>query len=80
MTLTQLRSLIGCILKFKSFEYIIYEVNDKTLKYQVQNSELREIEINDFIENYIPKLKIYITEEEKSLVSINTYIIHYDLK
>ena len=36
-----------------------------------------QLNVLDFIEQYIPKLKIYLTEDESSLVTIDSYLQYY---
>lgn len=80
MTETQLRSLIGCILKFKVSEIIITDVSGYSVSYKNEINTVITMTISDFIKNYLPKLKIYINEDDESLVPIMQYLEHYDIK
>lgn len=80
MTETQLRSLIGCILKFKVSEIIITDVHEYSVSYKNEINTVITMTISDFIKNYLPKLKIYINEDDESLVPIMQYLEHYDIK
>lgn len=77
MTETQLKALVGCVLKFKSYDFVILEVKSNAVIY---NPNKTEIELDVFISSYIPKMKIYLTEDEESLVPIEQYLKHYDIK
>lgn len=87
MTKTQLEALVGCILKYKLKEIIILETLEDTLviKETAGTAELRSVQDkiitkHSFITLILPKFKIYLTEDENSLVSIEQYLEHYDLK
>lgn len=81
MTETQLIALIGCTLKYKLLsEYIITNVTDDSVTYIENNSNSHTVNSDYFICEFLPRLKIYLTEEEDSLTSIDYYLKHYDLK
>lgn len=76
MTDTQLKSLIGCILRFKLNEFYITQVTDT----HVHFCDNQIITIEEFKEHYLQSVKIYMTEDEDSLVSLQVYLEHYDIK
>lgn len=76
MTNTQLKALIGCTLKYKSYEAYIIDIVDNTI-YLNQN---QKISIEDFIQDFYPNWKLYLTECDSSLVSIENYLYYYGIK
>lgn len=77
MTEQDLKSLIGCVLVYKIHEIIIISnVINNNITLLLDNTTL-QLNVLDFIEQYIPKLKIYLTEDESSLVTIDSYLQYY---
>lgn len=76
MKISQLKALIGCILIAENKEFIIKEIKDGIV---IFNNNVY-VEINAFIVDFLPLLKIYLTEDDDSLVPIAHYLEHYDLK
>lgn len=76
MKISQLKALIGCILIAENKEFIIKEIKDDIV---IFNNNMY-VEIDAFISNFLPILKIYLTEDDDSLVPITQYLEHYDLK
>ncbi len=79
MTGSQLKHLIGCILVYKLSEITILSIEENAIFFIDEDGNYKSLGINYFIIEYIPKLKIYLTEEENSLVSIKHYLKHFDL-
>lgn len=75
MNTNQLKALVGCILKYKAYEVYIKEVQEDQL---VLNSDT--IPIEHFMLDFVPYWKIYLTEDENSLVTIEQYLKHYEIK
>lgn len=76
MTDTQLKALIGCTLRYKLSEFYIIQVTDTHVHFCAN----RIVTIEFFKEHYLPYIKVYMTEEEDSLVPIQLYLEHYDIK
>ena len=75
MNETQLKALVGCILKYKAYEAYIKDIKNG---YVVLNIDT--VLIETFILDFLPNWKIYLTEDEESLVPIEQYLKHYDIK
>lgn len=75
MNENQLKALIGCVLKYKAYEVYIKDVKNG---YVILNSDT--IPIEHFVLDFLPRWKIYLTEDEESLVPIKQYLEHYDIK
>ncbi len=76
MTDTQLKALIGCTLRYKLSEFYITQVTDTHVHFCAN----RIITTEFFKEHYLPYIKVYMTEDEGSLVPIQLYLEHYDIK
>ena len=79
MTDTQLKALIGCILIYKIEETVITNVDDSFV-YYITEGESKYVDKAYFVNIILPYLKVYLTEEQNSLVSIKQYLEHYDIK
>lgn len=79
MTDLQLRSLIGCILKFKLSDIIIINVTEDSVTFLNEVNYEITLTKEEFIYCYIPKLKIYLDQDDDSLVSIDDFIKYHKI-
>lgn len=76
MTMYQLQALIGCTLKYKALEIYIKSIDfENNIIYF--SDEPRKIEF--FLNSMFNRFKIYLTEEEDSLVNISYFLDYYNI-
>lgn len=80
MTKTQLEALIGCILLYKNNEIVIQEVTNTFILFRENPSKFFSMDFKELNYEFLFELKIYLTEDDDSLVPIAHYLEHYEIK
>lgn len=70
----KLKNILGCILKYKLLEVIIIDIKDNNIVYLDNLKNKYTVSIDYFQEHMLPKLKIYATEDDDSLILLSIYL------